>query len=108
MISNPGKTVTVDNVAQFAIDAFYDGFNMKNITSGFKYTEIWQINKNIFSDEDSLPAFVTDQAQSVKTAIDSDENLGKLLSNEKELPHSNPKLDSNMQTLLSSILCVYI
>lgn len=59
MTSNPGKTVTIYNVAQFAKDAFYAAFNMNNITSGFKSTGIWPINKNIFSEEDFLPAFVT-------------------------------------------------
>ncbi|CAK1547723.1 unnamed protein product [Leptosia nina] len=60
MTSNPGKTVTIYNVAQFAKDAFFAAFNMNNISSGFKNTGIWPINKNIFSDEDFLPAFVTE------------------------------------------------
>lgn len=40
MTSNPGKTVTIYNVAQFAKDAFYAAFNMNNIISGFKNTGI--------------------------------------------------------------------
>lgn len=33
MTTNPGKTVTIYNVAQFGRDAFYAAFNMNNITS---------------------------------------------------------------------------
>ncbi|CAK1547896.1 unnamed protein product [Leptosia nina] len=109
MTSNPGKTVTIYNVAQFAKDAFFAAFNMNNISSGFKNTGIWPINKNIFSDEDFLPAFVTDRPQNLKTPTDLSEDSDKSSSNEEELPQRsfnviNPELDSNKRIVSPSIL----
>lgn len=82
---------------------------MNNITSGFKNTGIWPIYKNIFSDEDFLPAFVTDRPQSLKTPTGSAENSDESSSNEEELPHRSsyliePELDSNARTISPSIL----
>ena len=37
-------------------------FNISNVTSGFKNTGIYPLNKNIFT-EDFLPSFVTDRPQ---------------------------------------------
>lgn len=104
MTSNPGKPVTIYNVAQFARDAFYAAFSMNNITSGFKNSGIWPINKNIFTDEDFLPAFVTDRSKPPPNTTDCDENY----SNEKELLHVpgpiEPNLDFNERIVSPSIL----
>ncbi|XP_026736810.1 uncharacterized protein LOC113500286 [Trichoplusia ni] len=104
MTSNPGETVTIYNVAQFARDAFYAAFSMNNITSGFKNSGIWPINKNIFTDEDFLPAFVTDRPEPLPNSTDCDENS----SNEEELQHVpypiEPNLDFNKRIVSPSIL----
>lgn len=55
MTVNPGKTITIYNVAEFAKDAYYSAFNMRNIISGFKNTGIYPFNKNIFTEDDFLP-----------------------------------------------------
>ena len=71
MTSNPGRVVSIYNVAQFSRDAFYAAFNMNNVMSGFKNTGIWPINKHIFTDEDFLPSFVTDRRQSSQNVTGS-------------------------------------
>lgn len=64
MTLKPGKTLSIYNVAKFAQDAVYAAFIMNNITSDSKNTKTWPVNSNIFLDEDSLPAVVTNQPQS--------------------------------------------
>lgn len=61
MTSNPGKCVTIYNVAQFAKDAYYSAFSLQNIISGFKNTGIYPLNTHIFTEDDFLPSAVTDR-----------------------------------------------
>lgn len=61
MTSHPGQTVTIYNVSEFAKDAYYSAFSLQNITSGFKNTGIYPLNKNIFTENDFLPSAATDR-----------------------------------------------
>lgn len=79
MTCNPGKTVTIYNVSQFA-KGVYAAFNITNVTSGFKNTGIYPLNKNIFT-ENFLPSFVTDRPQ-----ISDDLSDSIAASNENEEP----------------------
>ena len=62
MLINPGKTVTIYEVASFANEAFIHGFSMPNIIKGFATTGIHPFNRNSFSDEDFLSCYVTDRS----------------------------------------------
>lgn len=61
MMSNPGKTVTIYEVASFASEAFIHGFSMENIIKGFSTPGIHSFNRNVFSDEDFLASYVSDR-----------------------------------------------
>lgn len=61
-LTNPGKTITIHDVAELANIAFVNSFTIKNITSGFAKSGTWPISRNVFSDEDFEAAFVTDRS----------------------------------------------
>lgn len=61
MLSHPGKTVTIYEVASFAKEAFIHGFSMENIIKAFMTTGIHPFNRNIFTDDDFLSSYVSDR-----------------------------------------------
>ena len=60
MQNNPGKYITIYQVAELAGNAFTKAFIISNILSGFRATGIHPINRNIFQDSEFLPSTVTD------------------------------------------------
>ncbi|XP_045459327.1 MFS-type transporter clz9-like [Melitaea cinxia] len=61
MISQPGKTVSIYEVAQFANTAYVAAFSMENVIAGFQKTGIHPFNRNTFTEDDFLTSFVTDR-----------------------------------------------
>lgn len=61
MLSHPGKTITIHNVADLAGKAFQNSFTIKNIISGFQKPGIYPFDRNAFTDEDFDAASVTDR-----------------------------------------------
>ena len=60
MSSNPGKPITIYNVAELSGQAFQRSFTIENITSSFKSSGIHPYNADIFTDDVFLPSLVTD------------------------------------------------
>jgi len=60
MTSNPGKTLSIYDIAELSGQAFQRSFTIENISSSFKSTGIFPYNPNIFTDDVFLPALVTD------------------------------------------------
>ena len=58
MKSNPGTACTIYDVTGIAKEAYNITFNKKNLESAFKATEVFPLNRNIYTDEDFLPAEV--------------------------------------------------
>jgi len=65
MLANPGKTVTIHNMAQLMGDAWLKAATPSNIMSGFKTSGIWPIDRHIFSADHFLPSTVTDRPDPV-------------------------------------------
>ncbi|XP_023311994.1 uncharacterized protein LOC111692299 [Anoplophora glabripennis] len=61
LASNPGKPITIYNIAELSQKAFVQAFSKNNIMKGFERTGIWPLNRNIFSDDEFLMASVTDR-----------------------------------------------
>ncbi|KAJ8967715.1 hypothetical protein NQ314_002661 [Rhamnusium bicolor] len=61
MVMNPGKTITIYEIAGLLGIAFPKAFTPANIINLFRSTRIWPLNRNIFSDEDFLSSSVTDR-----------------------------------------------
>ena len=59
LISNPGKTLSIYDVAELSGQAFQRSFTIENKNSSFKSTEIFSYNSYIFTDV-FLPFLVTD------------------------------------------------
>ena len=56
-----GKPMTIYEVAEMLSTAFPKAFTPENIVAGFRCSGIHPYNENIFTEEDFLGAFVTDQ-----------------------------------------------
>ena len=79
--------------------AFAKAFNPENITSSFKNTGIFSYNRNIFTEDEFLPAAVTDIALATENA---DNQQAIVVSNQ---PHdqdvlTNPHLWRNQKPQL--------
>ncbi|XP_054261371.1 uncharacterized protein LOC128985651 [Macrosteles quadrilineatus] len=61
MLSNPGKPMTIYEVAKISGTAYLQAFTARNIISGFSVTGIHPLNENIFKPEEFLPSNVTDR-----------------------------------------------
>lgn len=61
MASNPGKTITIYNIASLSRTPFLSAFSMRNIQSSFAKTGIWPLNSMIFTDEDFESSYATDR-----------------------------------------------
>nr|XP_042912927.1 uncharacterized protein LOC122272946 isoform X2 [Parasteatoda tepidariorum] len=61
MTNNPGKTMSIYNIAKLSNEAFTFGFSKENIISSFNRTGIYPYNSEIFSNTDFLAALVTDR-----------------------------------------------
>lgn len=61
MMRNPGKTVSIYDVAGFIGEAHEKAMTPANIISGFRKTGIFPFNRNVFSEQDFLGSAVTDR-----------------------------------------------
>lgn len=61
MRNHPGKTMSIYDIPPIAKDALPLAATPKNIQAGFAAAGIFPFNKNIFSDDEFLPAAVTDR-----------------------------------------------
>nr|XP_047140257.1 MFS-type transporter clz9-like [Hydra vulgaris] len=69
--SSPGKTMSICDLPGFANIALHHSFTQQNISYGFRVAGILPYNKDIFSDTDFAPSFVTDcPATQSNAAID--------------------------------------
>ncbi|KAI4458115.1 hypothetical protein MML48_7g00007138 [Holotrichia oblita] len=63
LISNPGKTISVKNIAYLTNLPFEKAFTRTNIKNSFKKPGIWPLNRLVFSDEDFASNYVTDMTE---------------------------------------------
>jgi hypothetical protein len=61
MLANPGKPMTIYDVAGRVGEAFPSAMTPKNIQSGFRVSGNWPFNRLIFTDEEFKSSFVTDR-----------------------------------------------
>lgn len=60
LVSNPGKRITIYQIAELVGISYPNAFSINNITSGFKSTGIYPFNNNVYCDADFIAASVTD------------------------------------------------
>lgn len=61
MVANPGRTITIHDLAGLSNKAFTLSFTMANIISGFRETGIYPFSTTVFKEDDFEPASVTDR-----------------------------------------------
>lgn len=61
MMQNPGKPITIYDMAPLISTAWIQAATPHNIQSGFRVSGIWPYNPHVFTDADFMPAVVTDR-----------------------------------------------
>ncbi|GBP23598.1 hypothetical protein EVAR_80215_1 [Eumeta japonica] len=77
MLSNPGKTVTIYQVAQFVKEAHLSAFSPQNITQEFLKTGIYPLNSNICNEKEFLSSYVSDRPNASQSNDDNELNLDR-------------------------------
>jgi hypothetical protein len=80
MKNSPGKTMSIYDLPGIAKTALQHFLTQPNITSGFRVAGIFPYNKDIFSDADFAPSFVTDRQANHSNAA-NDTNISTSISN---------------------------
>lgn len=63
MLRNPGRPISIYEIAECVGVAFEKSMTPKNITAGFKKSGIFPFDKNIFTDDDYIVSSVTDRCK---------------------------------------------
>lgn len=66
MNTNPGKTITIYEIAALSSEAMNRALTPSNILSAFKKTGIYPYNRSVFEDCDYLMSYVTDRPAEVE------------------------------------------
>ena len=108
MTSNPGKPLSIYEVAELSGHAFHKAFTIENITSSFRSIGIHPFNPDVFPNDAFLPALVTvtplqlDEADSSTAPSTSESATFKnvaepqTLNDEKLLAEINPYPKANV------------
>ena len=90
-INNPGKTMTIYDIPITVSHAYPLSMTPTNIQSGFRCTGIYPFNRNIFSDTDFAPSYVTDRADPItkNTNVESNSSFNGNVESETDIVISN-------------------
>lgn len=61
MASNPGRQISIYDIAGLTAQPYSQSFNSENIIKAFEKTGIWPINRSVFQDSDFSASFATDR-----------------------------------------------
>jgi len=68
MTSHPGQRITTYDVAELFSNSYLHSATMANAINGFRCCGLWPYNPDVFTDDDFLPAAVTDEPLDVPSA----------------------------------------
>lgn len=60
ILNNPGKPITIYEIAKLSADPYLQSFSINNIVNSFSSTGIWPINSLVYTADDILPSSVSD------------------------------------------------
>lgn len=75
LLQNPGKPITLYQIAEIVGKAYPKAFTQHNITKGFSVTGICPVNTEIFDEDEFLSAFVTDRPEIEDEVVVQNENF---------------------------------
>ncbi|KAK3924037.1 Tigger transposable element-derived protein 6 [Frankliniella fusca] len=87
--AHPGCTATIYNIASFVNSAWAKSATPANIFSAFKATGISPLNKEIFSEEEFIPSFITKDQGQPSTSAEASGGEEKQDETEKGEEHQN-------------------
>ncbi|CAG9794748.1 unnamed protein product [Diatraea saccharalis] len=93
MLNNPGKPITIYDIAEIVGEAYPLAFTPRNISKSFEVTGIYPFNRDIFSEEDFLCSYVTDRPE--PTSAVSESSTQNIFQSEES--GTNPNSDSETQ-----------
>ena len=64
LLNHPGRTLSIYDVAGVSTQAYHKAFTPENVVAGFKKSGIFPLNRDIFLDDDFLPALPIEQVSS--------------------------------------------
>ena len=101
MRDNPGKTMTIHDISSLLEVAFPLAFTPKNIISGFAVSGISPFNRDIFTELDFAPSYVTDRPYNENTTsgvsvTTAEETSMPVEENSSNLQQTNVSKDSSM------------
>ena len=83
-----GTPGTIYDIAGIAKEAYNIDFSKKNMESAFKATGVFPLNRDIYTDEDFLPAEVTSRLD--PTVSDETQQIEKIIVHSVNPPETNP------------------
>lgn len=98
LVTNPGKTITIHDLAGLTKTAYNASFTPNNICSGFRASGTWPFNRLIFTDDDFASSYVTDRPtnslqQDTSSSVVSHrpmENISAVLEQEEQNLKATP------------------
>lgn len=72
MLMNPGKPISIYDIAENVGKSYPLAFTPVNILAGFRVSGVWPINQNIFTDDEYLSSSVTDRPDPFITCQNND------------------------------------
>lgn len=105
MKSNPGKTITIYDIPGIVATSLPMALTPNNIMSGFRVTGIYPFNRDIFSEQDFLPSYVTNRENPNETEEGTHGTQGE--NNEHEVTrgtgNKQHEVDEDLETTTESI-----
>ena len=114
MRNNPGKTMTIYDIPGILKKALPNAITPSNIQTGFRVSGIYPFNRDIFSDDDFMPAAVTDRPEPIpsSSASPNTTNQQQLSQNNTSISTGNLQIESepsrvrNSSRSPSTIVCL--
>ena len=88
VLTNPEIPCTIYDIAGIAKEAYNIAFSKKNMESAFKATGVFPLNRDIYTDEDFLPAEVINRPN--PTVSDETQQIEKTIVHSVNPPVTNP------------------
>lgn len=78
ILGNAGKRITQFNVTEIFASAYMKTASIGKAINGFRATEIWPFNDDVFSDEDFTATQLTEREAAPSTRTDKNTGLSQL------------------------------
>lgn len=104
LASNPGKRISIYEIAELLNNAYPLAFTQKNCIAAFKSTGIFPINKYVYGDDEYLAAEVTNKSELEQCTVSKEREIPRPVTPEgQEIMRPSTSKDFPEQSLLTTI-----